>query len=347
VVLRSLRFLLPFGVALLAGAVIVVRATLHASSSQSLLLPFAVAGGLLLLVIARQELTFLESEFWQRQREVARSHELAALEETNRRMDAFLGVVSHELRTPLASIRWSLQAIQRRVAETRVAAGAAESGLQTRQTALHELVTHAEGQAARLQGLIKDLLEEVRLEEGQLALRLQPADLRTLVQEVVEEQQALQPERTIQVYLPVDRTLLVEVDGQRIRQAVTNYLTNALAYSPPNTPVLVGVEPAEEQARFWVRDQGPGIPQEEQARVWERFYRVPGIAEQSGPAEGLGLGLYITRMLIERHQGQVGLTSTPGQGTTFWLTLPLAPQERPASGEAGAEAVPREECDRV
>jgi len=90
-------------------------------------------------------------------------------------------------------------------------------------------------------------------------------------------------------------------------------------------PVVVGLDIVGHQARVWVRDQGPGLPAEEQARIWECFHRVPGIKVQSGNSVGLGLGLYICRIIIERHQGQVGVESASGHGSTFWFTLPLAP----------------------
>jgi signal transduction histidine kinase len=72
-----------------------------------------------------------------------------------------------------------------------------------------------------------------------------------------------------------------------------------------------------------VRDHGPGLPQEEQDLIWERFHRVKGVEVQSGAGVGLGLGLHISRMIVERHHGQVGVDSAPGQGSTFWFTLPL------------------------
>jgi len=102
-----------------------------------------------------------------------------------------------------------------------------------------------------------------------------------------------------------------------------NYLTNALKYSAEDRPVEIGIEMEDWVARVWVRDAGPGIPSEEQDRVWERFHRVPGIEVQSGSGIGLGLGLHISRTIIERHRGHVGVESTPGVGATFWFTLPL------------------------
>ena len=81
------------------------------------------------------------------------------------------------------------------------------------------------------------------------------------------------------------------------------------------------------QARVEVRDEGPGIPAKEQERIWERYHQVKGIEVQSGTGVGLGLGLPISRAIIEQHQGQVGVQSPPGQGSTFWFSLPLAPPE--------------------
>jgi signal transduction histidine kinase len=88
--------------------------------------------------------------------------------------------------------------------------------------------------------------------------------------------------------------------------------------------VEVGLGVEAQQVRVWVRDGGPGIPLAEQERIWERFHRVPGIEVQSGSHIGLGLGLSICREIIERRHGLVGVQSTPGEGATFWFTLPRA-----------------------
>jgi signal transduction histidine kinase len=85
----------------------------------------------------------------------------------------------------------------------------------------------------------------------------------------------------------------------------------------------VGIALEPEQARVWVRDFGPGLLPEEQERIWERFHRVKGVEVQTGAGIGLGLGLYISRMIVERHRGQVGVLSAPGKGSTFWFILPL------------------------
>ena len=116
----------------------------------------------------------------------------------------------------------------------------------------------------------------------------------------------------------------VIVDPERIGQVVTNYLTNALKYSPADKPVEISVRVEENQARVSVRDEGPGLSLEEQEHIWDQFYRVPGVEVQSGSSVGLGLGLHICRTIIERHHGRVGVQSAPGKGATFWFVLPLA-----------------------
>jgi len=271
--------------------------------------------------VARLGALVLERERLLRERTEARANELA-LRETQAQMETFLGIAGHELKNPLTSIKLALHLIERRL--RRLA--------QDEVDGVHDLtpfldqVVRAAHQACRLERLVNELLDVARVRAGKLDLHLDAADLDAIVHEAVEEQRQAHPERTLLTLFPSERPVPVVADADRLLQVVTNYLTNALKYSSADRPVAVGLDVEKQQARVWVRDQGPGIPPEEQERIWDRFHRVTGIQAQSGTGVGLGLGLHICRTIIERHHGQVGVESAPGQGSTFWCTLPLSGQ---------------------
>ena len=242
-----------------------------------------------------------------------------AFQEANQRLEAFISIVSHELRTPVTSIKTNLQMVLRRVKQAREAHEVSDRLAQQL-----ELLERMEPQIRRLTRLLDDVIDLARIRTSKLDIALEPFDLRALLVEVVRTEQASAPERIIQIVGPQEEAIPVLADPDRIGQVLTNYLTNALKYSPADAPVEIGLSLAVDHVRVWVRDQGPGIPLEEQTRIWELFHRVPGIEVQSGSGIGLGLGLHISKTLIEHHGGQVGVESTPGVGSTFWFALPLA-----------------------
>jgi signal transduction histidine kinase len=317
------RVLSPFAAALLACMMIAVRAIVEPIRLMQPLGPVLVIFGLLVVALVRQGLTVLENAQLRRKWAMSQAQE-QALQETTRRMEAFLGIVGHELKTPLTTVLLSLQLLQRR-AQPQVDRSSAGSAQPPRPIGPAELELPLR-QAGRLSRLINDLLDNSRIQAGRLALRRERVDLRAVVDGAVEEQRHAWGERPIRVWAPAG-PVEVEGDGERLGQVVTNYLTNALKYSGEGTAVEVGVEKQEGQGQVWVRDQGPGLGKEERERVWERFYRAEGVPIASGSGVGLGLGLYISQMIIEGHGGQVGVESEPGQGATFWFRLPLA---RPA-----------------
>ena len=247
-----------------------------------------------------------------------------ALRTTKEHMDTFLGMASHELKGPLTIIKLSLQMTERRLLQSARSTAEAAKGGGAALASFQEQLISTEGQVERLERLVNDLLDVSRIQADKLDLRLEQADLAAIVREAVEAQGLVQPDRTIRLLFPAELRVPVHVDAGRTEQVLTNYLTNALKYSPADRPVEVGISVEEQQARVWVRDQGPGLPEEEQERIWERFHRVPGIEDQSGTGIGLGLGLHICRTIIEQQHGQVGVESSPGKGSTFWCTVPLA-----------------------
>jgi signal transduction histidine kinase len=174
-----------------------------------------------------------------------------------------------------------------------------------------------------LSRLVVDLLDVSRIRVGKLEVRMAPCDLAEIVREAAEEQQQIAPTRTIQLRVAGRRHVHVMADADRIGQVVANYLTNALNYSPEDRPVEVYLRVDGAWARVSVRDGGPGVPAAEQPRIWERFYRVEGARPASAASTGLGFGLYLSKTIIEQHQGRVGVRSTPGKGSTFWFMVPL------------------------
>jgi PAS domain S-box-containing protein len=235
------------------------------------------------------------------------------------RKQEFLRMVGHELRTPLTAIlgliELALLHIKRR--PTSLAPEAEELLGQ-----IEQKLRLACGQVDVETRLVEDLLEVSRLEMHQFTLSLQRVNLVPIVQETVAGHQAART-RDIELVLPPEELVSVIADAGRIGQVLTNYLTNAFKYAPVDRVICVRLEITGTVARVSVCDQGPGLTPEQQQRVWERFYQGAGPGLQ-GPDRGLGLGLAIARAIVEQHHGQVGVESAPGQGSTFWFTLPLS-----------------------
>jgi PAS domain S-box-containing protein len=237
-----------------------------------------------------------------------------------RRKQEFLSMVSHELRTPLTSITGFIDlALLYSDLFPRPLSLEAEQLLGKMETGLKRAMRQVEIETR----LVEELLEVTRLEMHKFELSLQPENLVTIVQETVANQQQAARTRHVELVLPPDELVPVLADAGRIGQALTNYLTNALKFAPLDEVVLVHLVVAASSARVSVRDQGPGLTAEQQQRVWERFYQVAAPGHQ-GPDGGLGLGLAIAKAIVEQHQGQVGVESAPGRGSTFWFSLPLA-----------------------
>ena len=269
--------------------------------------------------VARLGAVVLERDRLLREREAARAEALA-FAEANRRMDEFLGIAGHELRTPITTIKANLQLAERRARQLlQPTADVGQKGSMAEQV-LH-LLERATQAAERQERLVQDLLDISRISAGRLEYRMAPQDLTALVRETVEEQRLSNPKRLIELTVARE-PLRVVADADRISQVLTNYLTNALKYSPSEQPISVVVGQQGQFARVEVRDSGPGLSPEQQQRLFERFHRVEGIEVVSGSGIGLGLGLYISKTLVEQQGGAVGVESTPGAGSVFWFTMP-------------------------
>jgi signal transduction histidine kinase len=143
-------------------------------------------------------------------------------------------------------------------------------------------------------------------------------DLGALVQSALEAFRRVHPRRVV-TDVPTE-VMAISGDAERLGSVLANFLDNAAKYSPETSPIEVRISRAGGRVRVAVVDGGPGISPEDQAHLFQRYFRAEATAEKT---RGVGLGLYISRIIAERHAGSVGVASTPGRGTTFWLELPL------------------------
>ncbi len=239
---------------------------------------------------------------------------LDAIEGSMVRLRRFIADASHELRTPVTGIR-GLAELYRQGAVT----GTAETRV---------LIARIEAEATRMGVLVEDLLLLARLDEER-PLRFEDVDLVPIAADAIEG-------HLVDLELFGDADPVVIGDEDRLRQVVTNLVTNALAHTPDGTPVTVrvGVDGGGVgggQALLEVVDRGQGIAAEHGDRVFERFYRVdPARARdhERTPSAGSGLGLSIVKALVAAHGGQVGHRPTDGGGATFWVRLPIAGEDR-------------------
>jgi two-component system, OmpR family, sensor histidine kinase VicK len=174
-------------------------------------------------------------------------------------------------------------------------------------------------QTARMDRLIGDLRQLAQMEGGGLSIQREDVDLVALAQEAVERARTLATGHAVRLAAP-ELPIVVAGDRDRLGQVLDNLLGNAVKYSPGGSEVLVTVEVVGGEAWLRVTDQGPGISADTLRHLFERFYRGQPAAGDSG----LGLGLYISRMLVEAHGGRIWVESEPEAGSTFTIALPAA-----------------------
>lgn len=259
------------------------------------------------------------------------ARDIGKRKELERQREAFVSLVTHELKNPLTALQGNIQLAHRLL--TRLQSQAGQLGAEHHRVMADVLVMMGRSQQLTRvqQRLIGDLLDLSRIQEDKVQLRQETCNLVNLVEATVQDYRAAHPSRLIALDMPAQDAILVSVDRDRILQVLSNYLTNALKFSPPAEPVQVGLHLAAGTVRVQVTDRGPGLSTQQQAQIWQQFYQVPHIPVQSGWKVGLGLGLYLCQHLIHRQQGEVGVESLPGEGATFWFTLPVQPSSLPAS----------------
>ncbi len=232
-------------------------------------------------------------------------HDLTRLKQLENIRSEFVANVSHELRTPLSIIKGYLETLL----------DLENSELSSK--FLRVVQRHTD----RLIFLIEDLLTISQLESGQVRLNRAPVLLRELAGHILEELQPRAQEKKIVMVNEIPEEMSALADPDRIQQVLWNLVDNAVKYGRPEGFAGVGARLRDNQVEVWVRDDGPGIPLEAQERVFERFYRVD--RARSRDQGGTGLGLSIVKHIVQSHGGKVWLESKPGQGTTFYFSLPV------------------------
>ena len=231
------------------------------------------------------------------------------LVQANAAKDMFLSMVSHELKTPLTSLKMRTQHLR----------------LQSERAGSDDVVSlgleDMERSISRLEVLINDLLDASLIETNMFVLHRKRCDLVDLCRHLLEEYTAGKGP-ALRFEAPGE-PIEAEVDPDRISQVMLNLLINARKYSPEGYPITVTLQQAGYEAIISVRDMGAGIPADALPHIFEQYYRVPGVEVQTSSCTGLGLGLYISRKLVERHAGRIDVQSVPGEGSVFSVVLPL------------------------
>jgi signal transduction histidine kinase len=239
--------------------------------------------------------------------------DISALKEAEQIKDEFISIAAHELRTPLAVLQGFAQTLLRQTTRLH------EPLLATWQIEALDGINQA---TRRMVELVDDLLDVSRLQAGHFPIHPVPTDIVALTRRVVARLQLTTERHHLLVHTTAEY-FVASVDPPRIEQVLTNLLNNAIKYSPGGGAIQIELhaDPQETVLQLSIADQGIGIPQAQQAQIFGRFARAENARLQG--IGGTGLGLYLCRELIEQHHGHIWFESHEGQGSTFFLTLPL------------------------
>jgi two-component system CheB/CheR fusion protein len=232
-------------------------------------------------------------------------YDITGRKKMEQQKDDFIGIASHELRTPLTSIKVYAELL-------------ADMFEEKHDTTAVLYMQKLDNQVDRITGLVSSLLDTARISEGQLKLQQESFDMNELIERQIKELKHLS--RAHELLFKPGKLKHVKADKERVAQVITNFLTNAIKYSPKGGKVIIASEEMGDGVRVSVKDSGMGIPDELQEKIFDRFFRINNPAVQTFP--GMGIGLYIAQNIIQRHKGRIGVESKTGKGSEFYFFLP-------------------------
>jgi signal transduction histidine kinase len=231
--------------------------------------------------------------------------DMTALYNLQRERDMYIHTISHDLRLPLTVILGHAELLEETLKQSDI------NG-----TLLKNISMILKG-AANMQSMVEDLVDSARIEGGKLVMHRAAIELPALMADLLERFEHVLPADRLEVQLPPDLPP-VPADADRLQRIILNLLTNALKYSPPEDRVVIHLQREGGTVVISVIDRGPGIAEEDIPHIFQRYYQPRGTR-----SAGMGLGLYITKMLVEAHGGTIGVESETGKGCRFFFSLPV------------------------
>jgi len=232
------------------------------------------------------------------------AHDITERQELERFKQQFIAMISHDLRTPLTAVKSTLELL-----------GEGTWGELSEKA--QDKIARAEGNLKHTIELINNLIDLEKMQSGKIELTLGDVPLAALVQRCTSVVAPLAESRSI-ILATAYSDLVLKADEQRLAQVVINLLGNAIKFSPPDSRVAIVIDKKASHVQIAINDQGPGIPADLREKIFERYHQIPGEMKQAGS----GLGLTISKAIVEAHGGEIGVTAVDGKGSSFWFTIP-------------------------
>ena len=283
---------------LIMGIIIIGSALIaYAIGTRYVENPAIVSLIVLLLTIILFILAFIITQSFERLAEVARMK------------SEFVSVVSHQLRAPLSNLRWAIELLM----------SGRLGKIEEKQIEYFKILKE---NSTRMRELVSDLLIVSRIETANLPLRKEEVSLEELIEELIKRVEIFAKASNVEIEFNFPKNLpKIFCDHSQIKLVIENLLDNAIRYTKEKGKVEIELEGRDKNLYFEIKDSGVGIPKEDQKYIFQKFFRSENVLKYQ--TQGSGLGLYITKSIIEKSGGKIGFKSEEGKGSTFWFALPI------------------------